>query len=94
MIGITTLLITTVAAFVLFVVLGLALGHRRDRIAADHYMKSLEEFKRANKEAEANGEPLFCESTKKPSENLYREVLTTTQSPSSTDDNDEYGAPV
>ena len=94
MIGITTLLITAAAAFGLLVMVGLALGHRRDRLAADQYVKALNEFKRANKEAEANGEPLFCESTKKPSENLYREVLTTTQSPSSTDDNDEYGAPV
>ena len=37
MIGITTLLITAAAAFGLFVMVGLALGHRRDRIAADHY---------------------------------------------------------
>lgn len=78
MISITTLAIITIASLSLFIVIGMAIGSRRERNSADYYLKELEEFKRKNKEAEANGEPLFCAATKKPSENLYREVLNTT----------------
>lgn len=92
MIGITNIAIITVSALSLFIVIGMAIGSRRERKAAEQYIKLLEDFKRKNKEAETNGEPLFCASTKKSSENLYREVLNTTtqvaESKRITDDSD------